>query len=98
MLNYKLISKGYKMGNTNKIDILNKTFPMIGLSADWIFQTWLISGSKNNGIVIFENEDRECYEVISFYYENEDRHENTLFSGELTDVKDYSINTLKICF
>ena len=85
------------MSNTNKIDILNQNFQMIGLSADWIFQTWLIRGSTKNGIVIFENEDRECYEVIEFYYENEDRHENTLFSGELTDVKDYSINTLKIC-
>ncbi|WP_335814925.1 hypothetical protein [Aeromonas allosaccharophila] len=86
------------MSNANQIDILNQNFPMIGLSADWIFQTWLISGSKNNGVVIFENEDRECYEVIEFHYENEDRHEKTLFSGELKDVKDYSINRLNICF
>ena len=86
------------MGNTHKIDILNQNFPMIGLSADWIFQTWLISGSKENGIVIFENEDGDCYEVIEFYYEDEDRHENMLFSGELVDVKAYSISTLKVSF
>ncbi|MFQ1593474.1 hypothetical protein ACK4A3_05925 [Aeromonas veronii] len=86
------------MGNTNKIDILNQNFPMIGLSADWIFQTWLINGSENNGTVIFENEDRECYEVIAFYYKSEDRHETVLFSGGLTDVKKYSINILKISF
>lgn len=86
------------MGSTNKIDMLNQKFPMVGLSADWIFQTWLINGSINNGTVIFENEDRECYEVIDFYYKNEDRHESILYSGELTDVINYSIHILKISF
>lgn len=84
------------MSNTNKIDILNQNFPMIGLSADWIFQTWLICGSTKNGIVIFENEDIECYELVEFYYKSEERHEHTLFSGELTDVINHTINTLKI--
>lgn len=83
------------MSNTNKIDILNQNFQMIGLSADWIFQTWLIRGSTKNGIVIFENEDKECYELVEFYYKNEERHEHTLFSGEFTDVINYTIDTLK---
>jgi len=72
--------------------MLNQKFPMVGLSADWIFQTWLINGSINNGTVIFENEDRECYEVIDF------RHESILYSGGLTDVINYSIHILKISF
>lgn len=86
------------MDNKNKFDILNQNFPMIGLSADWIFQTWLINGNTKNGIVIFENEDRECYEIIEFYYKDEERHEKMLFSGGLADVKHYATNTLKTPF
>jgi hypothetical protein len=52
------------MGLTNKTETLDKHFPMIGLSADWIFQTWLVGGTIEDGMVIFENEDNSCYEII----------------------------------
>lgn len=39
---------------TNRTETLNKKFQMIGLSADWVFQTWLISGNENDGIVILK--------------------------------------------
>ncbi|MDM5087924.1 hypothetical protein OB947_03225 [Aeromonas bestiarum] len=74
------------MKNTNKINILNAHFPMIGLSAEWIFQTWLISGTKAKGVVIFENEDNSTYELIEFHYEDEKRLEKMLSSGSLTDI------------
>lgn len=59
---------------------------MIGLSADWIFQTWLIRGTVEKGIVIFENEDNSNYEFIEFYYKGEERIEITLLSGSLDQI------------
>lgn len=59
---------------------------MIGLSADWIFQTWLIRGTVEKGIVIFENEDNSNYELIEFYYKGEERIEITLLSGSLNQI------------
>lgn len=81
------------MKNTSKIDTLNKNFPMIGLSADWIFQTWLINGTIENGIVIFENEDNSNYEVIEFHHKDECRIEKVLLSGSINDTYRYVTNT-----
>ncbi|MEA9419660.1 hypothetical protein VCX22_19785 [Aeromonas caviae] len=77
---------------TNRTETLNKKFQMIGLSADWVFQTWLISGNENDGIVIFENEDSSCYEVIEFHCKDEERTENLLFSGDFHEIECYIIN------
>lgn len=86
------------MEPNNTTETLNKYFPMIGLSADWIFQTWLIGGTTEDGIVIFENEDNSCYEVIEFRYKDEDRVEILLFSGEFHEIEDYITNTLSTLF
>ncbi len=82
------------MESNNTTETLNKYFPMIGLSADLIFQTWLIGGTTEDGIVIFENEDNSCYEVIKFRYKDEDRVERLLFSGEFHEIEAYITNTL----
>ncbi|MEI4956952.1 hypothetical protein [Aeromonas caviae] len=74
------------MKETNEINMLNTHFPMIGLSAEWIFKTWLISGTKEKGVVIFENEDNSTYEIIEFHYEDEKRREKMLSSGSLTET------------
>lgn len=79
---------------TNKTETLNQKFQMIGLSADWVFQTWLISGTKNDGIVIFENEDSSCYEVIEFHCKVEERTEKLLFSGGFHEIETYILNML----
>ena len=50
--------------------------------------------AATDGIVIFENEDNSCYEVIKFRYKDEDRVERLLFSGELHEIEAYIINTL----
>lgn len=34
---------------------LNRRCPVIGLSADWIYQAWLIGGNLTKGTVIFNN-------------------------------------------
>lgn len=86
------------MGLTNKTETLGKHVPMIGLSADWIFQTWLIGGTIEDGMVIFENEDNSCYEIIEFQCKDEDRVERILFSGEFHEIETYVINTLSIPF
>lgn len=68
---------------------LNQQYPMIGLSADWIYRTWLISGDMTKGKVIFENEDNDTYELLSFYYDNDEVIiVNLLYSGFLKDVVD----------
>lgn len=61
-------------------------YPMIGLSADWIYRTWLMSGSLERGIVVFENEDSGVFELVSFYFCGEDRFERVLISGTIESV------------
>lgn len=68
------------------VEMLNANYRMIGLSADWVYQTWLIEGSTTQGIVIFENEDNDSYEVVDFHYEDEDRIEKMLFAGSLENA------------
>lgn len=65
---------------------LNQFYPMIGLSADWVYPTWLISGDITNGLVIFENEDSGSYELLSFSYDDEDLITRMVFSGSLSNV------------
>ncbi len=77
------------MKDTNENNMLNAHFPMIGLSAEWIFKTWLISGTKEKGVVIFENEDNSTYEIIEFHYEDEKRFEKMLSSGTPTEILNY---------
>ncbi|MBL0625786.1 hypothetical protein [Aeromonas jandaei] len=75
------------MTETLWIDKLNRLYPMIGLSADWIYQTWLISGNVTKGTVIFNNEDDDSYELISFHYdEDENLVANMEYSGSLEYV------------
>lgn len=74
------------MKESSSLHLLDSLFPMIGLSADWIYQTWLIKGNRTQGVVIFENEDNSTYELVEFYYENEERIENVIFSGLLSEV------------
>lgn len=69
---------------------LNDRFRMIGLSADWIYQAWLIKGTLTRGTVIFENEDNSTYELVEFYYEDDQRVEKMIFSGSLGDVIEFS--------
>ncbi len=78
------------MENSKILDTLNSRFRMIGLSADWIYQAWLIKGTLNIGVVVFENEDISTYELVEFYYEDEQRVEKILFSGSLRDVIEFS--------
>lgn len=78
------------MEESKTLNILNARFPMIGLSADWIYQTWLIKGTLTRGTVIFENEDDATYELVDFYYEDEQRVEKMLCSGSLRDVIEFS--------
>ncbi|MBL0631578.1 hypothetical protein [Aeromonas veronii] len=69
------------------MDELNQCYPMIGLSADWVYQTWLISGDVTNGLVIFEDEDSGSYELLSFSYDDdEDLITRMVFSGSLSNV------------
>ncbi|HHW4401647.1 TPA: hypothetical protein ACUNCG_002258 [Aeromonas hydrophila] len=68
------------------VEMLNANYRMIGLSAGWVYQTWLIEGSTTQGIVIFENEDNDSYEVVDFHYEDEDRIEKMLFAGSLENA------------
>lgn len=68
------------------VEMLNANYRMIGLSADWVYQTWLIKGSIENGVVIFENEDNDSYEVVDFHYEDEGRIEKMLFAGSLENA------------
>jgi len=49
-----------------------------------------IKGSLTKGTVIFENEDNATYELVDFYYEDEQRVENILCSGSLRDVIEFS--------
>jgi hypothetical protein len=65
------------------VDELNTRFPMVGLSADWVYRTWLVKGNEQEGVVIFENEDDSVFEVIEFFYVDEERIENVLFGGDL---------------
>ncbi|WP_156993117.1 hypothetical protein [Aeromonas fluvialis] len=65
---------------------LNRRYPMIGLSADWIYQTWLISGDVTQGQVIFENEDSNLYELLSFSYDDESLIAKIVCSGSLQQV------------
>jgi hypothetical protein len=71
-----LIDRFMRRGGYMKTDVLigdlNRRYPMIGLSADWIYQTWLISGDVTKGQVIFENEDSSLYELLSFSYDDDD--------------------------
>lgn len=78
------------MGKSKTLNALNSRFRMIGLSADWIYQAWLIKGTLARGTVIFENEDNATYELVDFYYEDEQRVENVLCSGSLRDVIEFS--------
>lgn len=78
------------MEKSKALNDLNAHFRMIGLSADWIYQAWLIKGSLTKGTVIFENEDNATYELVDFYYEDEQRVENVLCSGSLRDVIKFS--------
>ncbi|MGL6237229.1 hypothetical protein [Aeromonas dhakensis] len=78
------------MENSKTLNVLNSRFRMIGLSADWIYQAWLITGPLNRGVIIFENEDISTYELVEFYYEDEQRVEKILFSGSLGDVIEFS--------
>lgn len=78
------------MEESKILNVLNARFHMIGLSADWIYQAWLIKGSLTKGTVVFENEDNATYELIDFYYEDEQRVENMLCSGSLRDVIEFS--------
>lgn len=78
------------MEKSKILNALNARFRMIGLSADWIYQAWLIKGILTRGIVIFENEDNSTYELVEFYYEDEQRVEKMLFSGSLGDVIEFS--------
>ncbi|MNF23078.1 hypothetical protein D3C85_176070 [compost metagenome] len=78
------------MGKSKILNTLNSRFRMIGLSADWIYQAWLIKGTLTRGTVIFENEDNATYELVDFYYEDEQRVENVLCSGSLRDVIEFS--------
>ncbi|WP_323980533.1 hypothetical protein [Aeromonas media] len=78
------------MGKSKTLNALNSRFRMIGLSADWIYQAWLIKGTLTRGTVIFENEDNATYELVDFYYEDEQRVENVLYSGSLRDVIEFS--------
>jgi hypothetical protein len=80
------------MENSKALDVLNSRFRMIGLSADWIYQAWLITGTLNRGVIIFENEDSSCYEVIEFHCKDEERTENLLFSGDFHEIECYIIN------
>ena len=68
------------------VEMLNANYRMIGLSAVWVYQTWLIKGSTAQGIVIFENEDNDSYEVVDFHYEDEERIEKMLFAGSLENA------------
>ena len=68
------------------VAMLNANYRMIGLSADWVYKTWLIKGSTAQGIVIFENEDNDSYEVVDFHYEDEERIEKMLFAGSLENA------------
>ncbi|WP_421308989.1 hypothetical protein [Aeromonas veronii] len=72
------------------IDKLNRLYPMIGLSADWIYQTWLISGNVTKGTVIFNNEDDDLYELISFHY---DEDENLVANMECSGSLEYVAKT-----
>lgn len=67
-------------------ELLDCKYDMIGLSADWCYRTWLINGDLQSGLVVFENEDSHCYEIIDFFYVEEERIENTLFSGGFSAV------------
>lgn len=68
------------------VEMLNTNYRMIGLSADWVYQTWLIKGSIERGVVIFENEDNDSYEVVDFHHEDEGRIEKMLFAGSLENA------------
>lgn len=72
------------------VEMLNANYRMIGLSADWVYQTWLIKGSIERGVVIFENEDNDSYEVVDFHYEDEGRIEKMLFAGSLENALSFA--------
>lgn len=74
------------MKNEEDLNMLNYRFNMIGLSADWIYQSWLIKGNPTQGLVIFENEDSSTYEIIEFYHDDEKRIENVIHSGSLEKI------------
>ncbi|BEE04250.1 hypothetical protein ACET8C_05435 [Aeromonas veronii] len=87
MLKNDVAGNGGDMNSDVLIGVLNRRYPMIGLSADWVYQTWLISGDVTNGLVIFENEDSGSYELLSFSYDDdEDLITRMVFSGSLLNV------------
>jgi hypothetical protein len=63
------------------MDILN-SFPMIGLSSDWIYRTWAVAPNR----VIFEDEDQDgVYLLIEYSYNEEERIEEVLFEGTVEE-------------
>lgn len=68
------------------ISELNSHFKMVGLSSDWIYRAWLLSGDETRGLVFFENEDNSTYELVEFCLLDEKREEVLLFSGSLNEA------------
>ncbi len=75
---------------------LNK-YPMVGLSADWIYRTWLVDGDYEKGTVIFEDEEEEnTFELLSFVVDpiTEEKDVTLICSGTLETVLNNPIFTL----
>lgn len=68
----------------------------VGLSADWIYSCWKIAddprGEEWEGLFLFENEDRDTFEIIRRMVvsndtrDGEEYDDRTLFSGALGDA------------
>ncbi|WP_429220522.1 hypothetical protein [Aeromonas veronii] len=78
------------------ISELNSHFKMVGLSSDWIYRTWLLSGDEMRGLVFFENEDDSTYELVEFCFFDEKREETLLFSGSLNEAFEFYLRLQKI--
>jgi len=70
------------------INVINEKYPMIGLSADWVYRTWLLSGTETKGIVLFEEEGTNEYSIIEYSFDEttEKRTEKVLISGLLETI------------
>jgi hypothetical protein len=62
-------------------------YPQIGLSADWVYRTWLIEGDKGDGVVVFENEENDTYILVEFH-RDEDGYDtfNDLYTSDSIEM------------
>ena len=69
-----------------EIQLLDKNYQQIGLSADWECKTWLLNTKKSYSIVICENYEEDNYILIKSQINKDDeREDGDIITGTVTE-------------